>query len=239
MKKFYIAIIGEKNVGKSSLFNKLTRTKDAIITKQSGFTKDIKCRNIFYKNINIIFMDTKNNIILENTNIFNKKVLQSNLIIHIIDCSKGIREKEKRSINFLRKNKKKFLLVANKSDNNDIRNESFNFYSLGIKKIFYVSTIKNIGIKKLYKKIILIIKEETFISKKKYTIDQKTDLKISVIGRPNVGKSTLFNKILGFKRTETDKYPGTTKDSINEFFVKDQKKYEIIDTAGIKKKKIF
>lgn len=263
-KQLIISIIGRKNVGKSTLFNKLTNTKHSIIEKISGTTRDRKIGFLTLINKKIILIDTGGlNLKTKNTleNEINKQtenaIQESNLIFFVVDFCSGLVPEDYSIKKLIKKFKKEVVLIVNKSENFDNKFKFNEFYTLGFKEIFFISTSRNIGllniIKIIKKKLItwtknnnLInfpIEKENFNTDKKYNffneIEEKKNknTKIGVIGRPNVGKSTLINILLKENRVITENKPGTTRDCI---FIPIKSKYNnnciLIDTAGIYRK---
>ena len=246
-----ISFLGNTNVGKSTLFNLLTKSNDALIVDIPGTTRDIIYGKINYKNIKGIICDMPglnfkkdllNKNILEQISAFLK---YSDIIFFMVDFSIGITKTDYKIMSLINKSKKKFVfLVINKTDRPSIFSIS-DFYRLGIKSILPISAKYNLGLKKLYSEINLIQKNENFFtSKKSKEIDNLSNneniflqkIKISVVGNLNVGKSTFINKLIGKDRVLVQNAYGTTRDPIFVHHLKNKNKYILIDTAGIRKK---
>tara|TARA_B100000427_G_scaffold322708_1_gene325104 strand:- start:559 stop:1863 length:1305 start_codon:yes stop_codon:yes gene_type:complete len=225
-------LIGKPNVGKSSIFNILTGSDINIVHKLSGTTRDwhkelIKGTKSYILDTPGVLITDKNKKIILNT-YFTKILKQKrNLFLYVVDYTQGFNEIDKFSINQLRKFNKKIILIVNKFDNNNFSfNEEFKNY--GINEIIYISCTHRTGINNL-KKIILNNNafEEKIIN---------YDYSIAIFGKPNSGKSTFLNTLLGYERVKTNSKAGTTSDYVNETFSYKKNSYRIVDTAGIGKK---
>ncbi|MGD6858511.1 MAG: ribosome biogenesis GTPase Der [Enterobacteriaceae bacterium] len=236
-----VSIIGRENVGKSTIFNKITAGNNSITSKISGTTSDIKYMEVKIKNFYFLIADTfgikcSNPVKCKCKKILHlKKLIKlSEIILFVLDVKAGLLKLDQEIFYFIKKNNKNILLVINKIDS--IKNlDLFEFYSFGINNLFPISSEFNIGIDKL----INFFKNKLNIKKKKLFLerDEKDIIKISVVGYVNSGKSTLVNNILGEERVLTNKRPNTTHDSIYTPFKYLNQRYIIIDTAGICKKK--
>ncbi|WP_343189457.1 ribosome biogenesis GTPase Der [Buchnera aphidicola] len=232
---FKISLIGRENVGKSTLFNILTKNKDALTDNTPGLTRDRKYGYHINKKKKIIFIDTagikKTKKIINIKAIKNTKkaILESKIIFFIVNIQEGLTWEDYEISNILNKFRNKTYLIINKVDNKNLKKKKIEFYNLGFKNIFLISSIHKNGINILLKNIYKKIKNK----KEK----KKKNIYISIIGKPNVGKSTLGNKILKKKQFITDNSSGTTRDSISIIIKKKKIKYFLTDTAGICKKK--
>lgn len=234
-----IVLIGKKNVGKSTLFNFLTKKKDAIVDKFSGLTKDRKYGKLKFKKKIFIIIDTgginkKKNEIEKKIYYQTKLAIQeSEIIFFIINIRNGILQSDKNIVKKLHKYKKKIYIILNKIDNLNIKYIIHDFYTFGVKDIYPISALHGIGVKKLIYDIYL--KNKNF--KKNYQIKTKKNInkniKIIITGKPNVGKSTLINKITQQERLIVSKQPGTTIDDIHVTHYKNNFKYTFVDTSGI------
>ncbi|WP_343189677.1 ribosome biogenesis GTPase Der [Buchnera aphidicola] len=238
-----VVLIGRNNVGKSTLFNKMTNSNSALVGNEKKLTRDRLSFYLKIKEKKILLTDTAG--ITFKTNEFEKKVLEqtyfaiknANLILFIVNAKESISSEDHFINEILRKTSKKILLVVNKID---LMNEKFeinNFFELGYKEKFIISASRGTGIQNLIEKgIIPNIKDKK--NKKKYNNEKnpKKIIKVTFVGAPNVGKSTLINKIINKKRVITSNISGTTRDSINIPLKKNNKNYILIDTAGIKRK---
>lgn len=232
-----VVIVGKPNVGKSTLFNRLIRQKKSIVEDQPGVTRDRIYGEVEWLGNKFNLIDTggltiKDSPFQKNIEMqVNYAIEEADLILFMASNKEGINADDYFINKLLKKKKnKKVLLVVNKSENNDNSNEK-NYYSFGYGKPYYISAEHSIGVGDLLDEIIKIIK----LTKAK-TIDKSDNLTFCIIGKPNVGKSTLTNSILNEDRVLVSSIPNTTRDSINSDFKYNGKLYTIIDTAGIRRK---
>lgn len=229
-----IVIIGKKNVGKSSLFNLLTKTKKSISINYHGYTRDCnssitKLKSNLYEIIDTAGLGYEQNELDLITLKYTWQVIKAaDIIIFLMDVNDIVNKINLNIINIIKKLKQKKIYVINKID----------LSTENIAKIKYITPLmisvkKNLGIENLITDIISHENKET----KKHTITQK-NFQISIIGRPNVGKSSLINKLTESNKLITYNEKGTTRDNIYINFNKNEKQYTIIDTPGIKKKSI-
>lgn len=246
-----IALVGQRNVGKTTIYNQLSKNKFKTNKYNIINTIDRKHTEVTIFSTTFEIIDTPAFIIKPNE--IQKKSLnqtliaiqQSDIILFIINAKKGITLEDKKIAKKIHQKKDVFLLM-NKIDNlSNETLESINFNQLGFKKISYVSALNKSSILMFfYKKIIPLIKKtnlnKTTIPNKnnsKTHITYQNKTKITIIGKPNVGKSTLTNNLINEQRTVTDNSPGTTKDSIHiPIKIFNQPNFELIDTAGARKK---
>ncbi|MBP5256769.1 MAG: ribosome biogenesis GTPase Der [Mycoplasma sp.] len=230
-----VVIVGKPNVGKSTLFNRLIRQKKSIVENQPGVTRDRIYGNVDWLGKKFSLIDTggltiKHSPFQKNIEIqVGYAIDEADLILFMVSNKESINADDYFISKLLKKQKnKKVLLVVNKSENNDKTNEK-SYYSFGYGKPFYISAEHSIGVGDLLDEIIKIIK----LVKQK---NQNDNLTFCIIGKPNVGKSTLTNSILNEDRVLVSPIPNTTRDSINIDFKYNNKLYTIIDTAGIRRK---
>jgi len=233
-----VAIVGRPNVGKSSLFNRFIGNKTAIVADVPGVTRDriFGKSNWNGKDFNIIdtggldIFSKDDDLVLQVIEQVNLAILEADLILFVVDGKEGIVPMDLEVANILRKTKKKVLVVVNKIDNFDKNSDIFPFYDLGFELIFPVSSIHGMGIGDLLDKIIALLPFK----------DTKGNLEesiaVSIIGRPNVGKSSILNALLNEERVIVSDIPGTTRDCIDTFLSYEGKNLTLIDTAGIRKK---
>ena len=231
-----IAIVGRPNVGKSTLFNRFVQKRDAIVDSNSGVTRDRHYGKGDWNGKNFSVIDTggymKGSDDFYETEIDNQVELaidEADIIIFLVDVSSGITSMDYDISELLRKTKKKVFLVVNKVDNSTIINDANEFYSLGIEKIYPISSASGFGTGDLLDDISKILVDKN--------IQENNQIpKFSVVGRPNAGKSSFINTLIGEKRNIVTEKAGTTRDSINTKFKGFGFEFEIIDTAGIRKK---
>ncbi len=244
-----IAIVGRANVGKSTLFNRMIkagadRTKPTAITESiPGVTRDRNYAESEWDGKRFIGVDTGGFYAEEMPN-ENKEILsqmreqalfaieEADLIIHLLDAKDGLNPSDAELANILREAGKKILWVANKIDTPSKEDRLFEFYRIGADEIIPLSAITGYGFDDLMDKIVSLIPKESEV---KISVENEMP-KIAVVGRPNVGKSTLINSLLGKKRLIVSHVPGTTRDSIDSICSYYGKKYLFIDTAGIRKR---
>ena len=256
-----IAILGRPNVGKSTLFNRLVGRRKSIVDSTAGVTRDIGIAKTFIDDIEFNIFDT-GGLLDISEDILNEKVREkalktatedSDILLFLVDAHQNHPD-DKHFINAIRKSNKPIILVINKVDA-DSHNQLINeFYSLGIKEMVSVSAEHNKGIDDLKEKILNIYKsfnKNEFKEKKKIIensenednknleefIAEKNKINIAIVGKPNSGKSTLLNTLIGKERSIVSNIAGTTRDPIDETFNFNGNEICLIDTAGIRKKK--
>ena len=256
-----IAILGRPNVGKSTLFNRLVGRRKSIVDSTAGVTRDIGIAKTFIENIEFNIFDT-GGLLDISEDILNEKVREkalktatedADILLFLVDAHQNHPD-DKHFINAIRKSNKPIILVINKVDA-DSHNQLINeFYSLGIKEMVSVSAEHNKGIDDLKEKIFNIYKsfnKNKFKEKKKIIensenednknleefIAEKNKINIAIVGKPNAGKSTLLNTLIGKERSIVSDIAGTTRDPIDETFNFNGNEICLIDTAGIRKKK--
>jgi len=231
-------IVGRPNVGKSSLFNALTRTRDALVADTPGLTRDrhyakIKINNSIFTIVDTGGLEPNNNLEI------NKKMSdqsqwaidESDVILFIVDGKEGLTINDEIIATELRKKNKPTLLIINKSEGKPENLLVSEFSSLGQKNVICVSVSHRAGISLIYDFLLPFSDNSTDNEK----IDQEI-IKLSILGKPNVGKSTLINSIIGEERLISQDEPGTTRDSITVDFEINGKSFKLTDTAGIRKK---
>ncbi len=231
-----VAIVGRPNVGKSTLFNAILGKKKSIIHDLPGVTRD-KIYDITELNDKkFLLVDTGGLLFNENENINNQireqalsAIEEANFIIALFDIQAGLMPEDKELVSLLRKKNKNFIIVLNKVDNDRDRKNISEFYELGIDNLCLISAAHRKGFNELFHYIDSAIEKVTYDNYDNF-------IKIGILGRPNVGKSSIVNKILGYNRVIVSDIPGTTRDSVDTFFNYKNKHFMIIDTAGIRRK---
>ena len=233
-----VCIVGRPNVGKSTLFNKLVGKKISIIEDTPGVTRDRIYGEVNYRGYNFNLIDTGG--IDVSKELFNNEikvqveigVIEADKIIFVVDAKEGLTTNDLEVRDLLRKSGKEVIVAINKVDNKQAENHLYDFYELGFDKYIEISGEHNKGIADLLDEIVTDFKQKQ---------KEETDItKICVIGRPNVGKSSLVNALLNEERVIVSNIAGTTRDAIDIDFKYDKEDYILIDTAGMRKKgKVF
>lgn len=235
MKKPVVALVGRPNVGKSTIFNRLVGKKIAIIEDNPGITRDRLYGNVEFRNYQFHLIDT-GGIEIDN-NDFNAEIkmqaeiaiLESDLVMFVVDGKEGLTANDYLVRDMLIKSGKDVIVVINKFDSKLAKDNIYDFYELGFGRYIKVSGEQNTGIIDLLEEITKEFKE----------IKEESDddiIKFSIIGRPNVGKSSLVNAILNEERVIVSNQAGTTRDAIDTPFTYHGKDYIVIDTAGMRKR---
>ena len=235
MKKPVVALVGRPNVGKSTLFNKLVGKKVSIIEDTPGITRDRIYGNVKYGDYNFHLIDTGGIDLSEmdfNDDIKVQAELaidEADVVLFVVDGKEGLTSNDYTVKEMLKKCSKKVIVVVNKVDSKLATDNQYTFYELGFENYMFVSAEQNIGIDDLLKEITNDFQEY----EEEY--DENT-IKFSLIGRPNVGKSSLANAILNEDRIIVSNVAGTTRDAIDTPFTYYGEKFVVIDTAGMRKK---
>ena len=231
-----VAIIGRPNVGKSTLFNKLTKSRSAIVSNFSGLTKDRNYGLLSIGDSKTFLIDTGGIDTSKKESIENEiseqawiAVDESSLVLFVIDGSEELTNLDSKILENLRKRNKKFIAILNKNDKKNVSNASFDLSQKGIKDSISISAEHSIGLDELKKYLKSNIAENISDS------EETNSPKISIIGRPNAGKSTLINSLSLKDRVIVSPLAGTTIDAINVPIEFGERKYELFDTAGIRK----
>ena len=235
MKIKTVALVGRPNVGKSTIFNKLVGKKISIIEDTPGVTRDRIYGDVSYKNYKFHLIDT-GGIDLSNAD-FNKEIIaqaslaidEADVIVFIVDGKEELNANDFKIRDMLKRSNKKIILAVNKIDNEKRKQDIYNYYELGFDSIIPISGEHNLGIGELLDEITSDFPEYEDTN----LLDDK--IKFCVIGRPNVGKSSLVNAIVNEEKSIVSNIAGTTRDAIDTPFTYDKEDYVIIDTAGIRK----
>lgn len=231
-----LAIVGRPNVGKSTLFNRLTASRQAIVEETSGVTRDRHYGKSDWNGIEFSVIDT-GGYVVGSDDVFEKEIRkqvklaidEADTIIFMVDIKSGLLGMDEDVANILRKTKKKVFLVANKVDNSNRIHEIADFYQFGLGEIYPVSAINGAGTGELLDDVVKVFENKPE--------EEQTDLpKFAVVGRPNVGKSSLVNAFLGDERNIVTSVAGTTRDSIYTRYNAFGFDFLLVDTAGLRKK---
>jgi GTP-binding protein len=230
-----IAIVGRPNVGKSTLFNRLIQKREAIVDSVSGVTRDRHYGKGDWNGKQFSVIDTGGYVVgsddVFETEIDNQVELaidEADIIIFMVDVTTGITSMDSDISNLLRKVQKPIFLVVNKVDNSSRINDVNDFYSLGLDKMYPIASSNGFGTGELLDEIVKLF----------YENDEVLDdlPRFAVVGRPNAGKSSFINALIGENRNIVTEIPGTTRDSINTKYNRFGFEFNLVDTAGIRKK---
>ena len=230
-----VAIVGRPNVGKSTLFNRIAGERISIVEDTPGVTRDRIYTHAEWLGKNFNLIDTGGIEMSDqplSTQIREQAEIaidEADVIILVVDVQNGITDADEKVAQLLYRSNKPVVLAVNKVDNPERRTDIYDFYSLGLGEPYPVSSVHGVGLGDLLDAVIKNFPE---------TAENGTDdsIRFSLIGRPNVGKSSLVNAILGQQRVIVSNIAGTTRDAINTKFVADHREFTMVDTAGIKKK---
>lgn len=232
-----VAIVGRPNVGKSTLFNRLTKSKQAIVDETAGTTRDRQYGKSEWLGKEFSVIDTggwvtKSGDVFEEE--INKQVLialeEADVILFVVDVQTGLIDLDQSAANILRRSKKPSMVVANKADNFEMHAHAAEFYALGMGDPYCISSINGSGTGDLLDEMVKLFPE------KEVDVVEEDLPKIAIVGRPNAGKSSLINAFIGEERNIVTHIAGTTRDSIYTQYDKFGLKFYLVDTAGIRKK---
>ena len=234
-----IALVGRPNVGKSTLFNYLTRTRDALVADYPGLTRDRKYGRVKRGDRPYLLVDTGGiTDDVEGIDSVAKRQVQlaleeADAVLFLVDAREGMNSADEAISAMLRKLDKPVILVTNKIDGINADIATVDFYRLGIGEPISIAATHGRGVNELLQNVSAILPEEVEATEAELH-DQ--GVAIAVVGRPNVGKSTLVNRLLGEERVVVFDEPGTTRDSVYIPFERNGKKYTLIDTAGMRRR---
>jgi GTPase len=237
-----VAIVGRPNVGKSTLFNRLTESRNAIVDEVSGVTRDRNYGEVTWNGKQFTVIDT-GGYAVNSDDIFEgeirKQVInaieESDIVLFLVDVYGGITDLDNAVAQVLRKSKRKVMLVVNKVDNHSQRLDATEFYSLGLGEYYCLSSASGSGTGEILDEIVKNLPGENKTAEEIEELEKIP--KIAIVGRPNVGKSSLANALIGTDRNIVTPISGTTRDSIGTRFTKFGHDLYFIDTAGLRRKK--
>lgn len=232
-----VAIVGRPNVGKSTLFNRITETRQAIVDPTAGVTRDRHYGKATWNGVEFSIIDT-GGYILGSDDVFQKEITRQvqiaidecSVLLFVVDVMEGVTEFDKEVARLVRKSNKKVIMVANKVDTHERAAYAADFYQLGLGEVFTISANNGLGTGDLMDELIKVLPIE------EKALEEIHIPRIAIVGRPNVGKSSLTNALLGEERTIVTDIAGTTRDTIDTRYTKYGHDFWLIDTAGMRKK---
>lgn len=240
---FRVAIVGRPNVGKSSLFNRLIGKRKAIVEDIPGVTRDRIVSTTDWRGVKFEVVDTGGYITSDEDKFapyirkqVEKEIQDADLLVFVVDGKQGITPLDKEIAAMLHKTEKPVIVAVNKIDDPEKEKLAYEFYELGFDKVVPISTIQKLGLGELLDKIVEHIPDYEKEVEYKEEEEEKDYIKVAIVGKPNAGKSSLLNSILGEERVLVSDIPGTTRDTVDTLFEKDGQKFLFLDTAGIRKK---
>ena len=232
-----VAIVGRPNVGKSTFFNRLTESRSAIVDEESGVTRDRHYGKVIWNGHDFSIIDT-GGYVTNSDDVFEEEIRkqvilaieEADVVVFLVDVISGITDLDQTVAGMLRKIKKPVLLVVNKVDNANRLYDASVFYGLGLGDYFALSSINGSGTGDMLDKL------TSMFDNKLEEEDEEGIPRIAVVGRPNVGKSSLVNALIGEERNIVTPISGTTRDSIHTRYNKFNHDFFLVDTAGLRKK---
>ncbi|MDP2173076.1 MAG: ribosome biogenesis GTPase Der [Candidatus Cloacimonadaceae bacterium] len=239
MRKAVVSIVGRPNVGKSTLFNRLCRKRIAIVDFEAGITRDRKYEDVEWNGKLFRLVDT-GGIVFDSGEAMDKMIKhqallaidESDLILFMVDAQTGTTDIDKEIAQILYPHRDKVMLVANKADNEKFEWEIYDFLQLGFGDAFPISASQGRNTGNFLDELLSLIPG----TQDAYLEEKKVNTRIAVVGKPNVGKSSIVNLLLGSEKQIVDAVPGTTRDAIDTVFRYHGKDYTLIDTAGLRRK---
>ncbi|MEC9208914.1 MAG: ribosome biogenesis GTPase Der [Bacteroidota bacterium] len=232
-----VAIVGRPNVGKSTIFNRFTESRQAITDEESGVTRDRHYGKAEWNGREFSVIDTggyvEGSVDIFETEIRKQVELaidEANVILFLVDAKAGITDLDQAVVKLLRKSNKKVVLAVNKVDNSRLLQDAVEFYNLGLGEYIPVASISGSGTGELLDELLKHFEDDV-------ELDEDDVPKFAVIGRPNVGKSSIINTLIGKAQNIVTDIPGTTRDSLNTKYTQFGFDFTLVDTAGLRKKK--
>jgi GTP-binding protein len=241
---YIVAIVGRANVGKSTLFNRLVGRKQAVVSYEPGTTRDFLVEDISWRGKTFTILDTAG-IDLSGKDALEKDVLLqskeaiegADLIIFLTDARQGIQASDKEAANLIRKLNKPVILASNKIEaEKKVASNLPEFYSLGLGEPMAISAIQGTGVGDLLDEVVKKLPTIKKVGPKSSKKGPGEITRVAILGKPNVGKSTLFNKLIGKNRSLVSQAPGTTRDMVNETIQAGDLTIEFVDTAGLRRR---
>ncbi len=235
-----IALVGRPNVGKSTLFNQLTRSRDALVANFPGLTRDRKYGQARVGDRPYVVIDTggisgdEHGIDSEMAEQSLVAIEEADAVLFMVDAREGLNAADQSLARHLRQRNKSFHLVVNKTDGLDADVAVSDFYTLGVESMFAIAASHGRGVRAMIDQVLQAFPAE---DEQDASAAFPNSTRVAVVGRPNVGKSTLVNRLLGEERVVVYDQPGTTRDSIYIDFLRGEREYTLIDTAGVRRRK--
>ena len=238
-----VAIVGRPNVGKSTLFNRLIGERRSIVGDEPGITRDRIYGQVEWAGTKFSLIDT-GGIVPDDDAVIPANILkqagmaidEARLLIWVVDARTGITQLDEELAALLRSTGKQVLVAANKTDSSRLESESTEFFRFGFENVFPISAEQGIGVGELLDEVIELLKTGEQDHEETDETTEKRELRLAIVGRPNVGKSSLLNRILGEDRVIVSPVAGTTRDAIDTVLQTPERKFRLIDTAGIRRK---
>ena len=235
-----MAIVGRPNVGKSTLFNRLIGERRSIVGDEPGITRDRIYGQVDWGGAKFSLIDT-GGIVPDDDAVIPANILkqagmaidEAEVLIWVVDARTGITQLDEELARLLRSTGKRVLVAANKTDSARLESESTEFFQFGFDDVFPVSAEQGIGVGELLDAVVETIKSH---DEQQDEVEEPRELRLAIVGRPNVGKSSLLNRILGEERVIVSPVAGTTRDAIDTVLQTPERKFRLIDTAGIRRK---
>ncbi len=243
--KILVALVGRPNVGKSTLFNMLAGTRKALVDATPGLTRDRNYEEVSIRDKSFIVVDTggfepdTDDVLLSQMRTQTMvAVEQADIIVFLGDGKTGITPSDHEIVRTLQQTDKKVFYAVNKTDSDKQENQAVDFYDLGVERIFPVSAMTGFGMDEFLEALLEEMPAEipADLETDQTEPEEDSTIKVAVVGRPNVGKSTLINLFLGEERLVANPEPGTTRDSIDTLVRSHGKEYLFIDTAGVRRR---
>jgi GTP-binding protein len=240
---FTLALVGRPNVGKSSLFNRLVGKKLAIVHEKPGVTRDFREAQAYYGDMQYMVIDTPGLADPHTEAVYPElakamqqqseaAIIKADMVAFVLDGIAGITPFDAHIAKFLFKQNKPVIVLINKSDSKKTQLNEYDVYGLGFDTVIKISAEHNLGVDALYQAIYPMLDKDELVEE----LDKNYPLKLAIMGRPNVGKSTLINTLIGEERLLTADMPGVTRDSVSLQWEYNDQLFELTDTAGIRKK---
>ena len=235
--RFRVAIVGRPNVGKSTLFNRLTRTRRALVDRRPGMTRDRICGMAEWSGRAFEVMDTggitpgdREHIPEQVLRQVEVAIREADLILLVVDVRDGLQPLDESLSSMLRARGREPVLVVNKVETLRMETEAFQFHALGLKLLFPISAEHNLQMEPLIGEILSRLPDAA------PGASESGEIRVAIVGRPNVGKSSLLNRIVGEERSIVTSIPGTTRDAVDTLVRVGDQAYRLVDTAGIRRK---